>query len=111
MVTEFNFSSVINGTYNGGIVEDLTFSDVVRVGCSNWRNQSTNAHNFYFVLICLMIVLNVISYFWNPEIKYNFMGKEYNNFVLLEIKSFLNMILVIRIIQIYLISKIYLGGL
>lgn len=84
--------------------------------CNDWRNVSTYSHNFYMILILLAGIFSIISYLYPIHIKQDY-GKHFKLNWLIDIEVFdlLRKIaigaLIVRITQVYFISKIYLGGL
>jgi hypothetical protein len=128
------FVNITNETivYNpyANSVQSLSFQRIVNEICLDWRNYSTYAHIFYIKLIWLYFFFGIMRKFvynktfhwilWELEKKEAFYYKLLKFFRLniLEIKvnPFKDLqdisigIVIVRILQVYYIGQIYLGG-
>jgi hypothetical protein len=109
----------------------MRFEEIVNNICLDWRNYSTYAHNFYIQLFWLFIIFGVLQKFiYNKTFHTTIWEMKSENTIKYKILKFLKLntlefkfnlfqdlqeltvgVLMVRIFQIYYISKIYLGGL
>ena len=93
-------------------------SDVIQIPpeslinfCTNWINDSTNAHNFYIWLYAGFFFLKWVKYFYNPTFSYIWKNKTVTKEWFTEIQDTLMIILFLRIIQVWYWVNLFNGGL
>lgn len=116
-----NFSLIISSFTDCS----LSFNTAILQTCNDWRNYSTHAHSFYILLFWTIVLSSVLAnifkvkFYWYKKI-FDSENKIINLFKLNEIVIDFDLfhyvrklsisVLLVRIFQIYYVSKIYLGG-
>ena len=90
----------------------IEWSDAIRSYCTNWV-QYLNNYDFYIICIWVFFIAGIVGRFWNFKRDTTYYFNDTPIRIELDlIKSIQNIsigALIIRIFQLYYISKIYLG--
>jgi hypothetical protein len=105
---DYNFTDSLNNIiYNKDC--SISWNNAIMDFCNSWKNYSTNAHNFYIIVVGLLLITNLVkTLIFKKDIRlYKMFNEQYNIYLDIYIFAWLSDIfiglLVVRIIQVWYI--------